>query len=252
MPKGEERPSGSSRRMVREMMMVLENGQAPRRGRNRRGANRGLEVASRIAIGGQRAAGAVSWQFATMRRRHHPFASRDHVAVCPAQYRSQPGSKLSRGELYLLGDGTNALSSCDDPDIGYLIGVGITLAPTIRSTPATYLAASIGWEMPTLLRGRQGSSATPQLRTILPFRDLGLLRVNPAVPASCPGFVLATSGSDQTAGGINGGVCRRRAYKAYFWQAGPARGWLSWIAGPIGRAISRLRRRRAVRRNRYK
>jgi hypothetical protein len=170
----------------------------------------------------------------------------------PRNIGSQPGSKLSRGELYLLGDGTNALSSCDDPDIGYLIGVGITLAPTIRSTPATYLAASIGWEMPTLLRGRQGSSATPQLRTILPFRDLGLLRVNPAVPASCPGFVLATSGSDQTAGGINGGVCRRRAYKAYFWQAGPARGWLSWIAGPIGRAISRLRRRRAVRRNRYK
>jgi hypothetical protein len=35
--------------------------------------------------------------------------------------------------------------------IGYLIGVGIVLAPTIRSTPATYLAASVGREMPYAL-----------------------------------------------------------------------------------------------------
>jgi hypothetical protein len=35
--------------------------------------------------------------------------------------------------------------------ICYLIGVDITLAPTIRSTPATYLAASIGREMPYAL-----------------------------------------------------------------------------------------------------
>ena len=35
--------------------------------------------------------------------------------------------------------------------IGYVIGVGITIAPTIRSTPATYLAASIGRAMPYAL-----------------------------------------------------------------------------------------------------
>ncbi len=34
--------------------------------------------------------------------------------------------------------------------IGYF-GVGITLAPTIRSTPAIYLAASIGREIPYAL-----------------------------------------------------------------------------------------------------
>jgi hypothetical protein len=45
----------------------------------------------------------------------------------------------------------------------------------------------------TLLRGQQGSSATPQLRTILPFRDLGLLRVNPAMPASRPALILPTA-----------------------------------------------------------
>ena len=30
----------------------------------------------------------------------------------------------------------------------YLVGVGIILLPTIRSTPATYLVASMGQEMP--------------------------------------------------------------------------------------------------------
>jgi hypothetical protein len=35
--------------------------------------------------------------------------------------------------------------------IGYLVGVGIVLVPTIRSTPATYLAASVGREMPHAL-----------------------------------------------------------------------------------------------------
>ena len=35
--------------------------------------------------------------------------------------------------------------------IGYFMGVGITLAPMIRATPATYLAASIGREMPYAL-----------------------------------------------------------------------------------------------------
>ena len=32
--------------------------------------------------------------------------------------------------------------------ITYLLGVGIILLPTIRSTPATYLVASMGQEMP--------------------------------------------------------------------------------------------------------
>jgi hypothetical protein len=35
--------------------------------------------------------------------------------------------------------------------IGYLLGVGLALAPTIRSTPATYLAASVSREMPHAL-----------------------------------------------------------------------------------------------------
>jgi hypothetical protein len=35
--------------------------------------------------------------------------------------------------------------------ITYLLGVGIILLPTIRSTPATYLVASIGQEMPYAL-----------------------------------------------------------------------------------------------------
>jgi hypothetical protein len=35
--------------------------------------------------------------------------------------------------------------------ITYLLGVGIILWPTIRSTPATYLVASIGQEMPYAL-----------------------------------------------------------------------------------------------------
>ena len=36
-------------------------------------------------------------------------------------------------------------------------------------------------------------SATPQLRTTLPFQDLGLPKVSPEMPTSRPGFVLATS-----------------------------------------------------------
>jgi hypothetical protein len=35
--------------------------------------------------------------------------------------------------------------------IGYLLGVCIVLLPTIRSTPATYLALSVGREMPYAL-----------------------------------------------------------------------------------------------------
>jgi hypothetical protein len=35
--------------------------------------------------------------------------------------------------------------------ITYLIGVGIVLSPTIRSTPASYLSASIGQQMPYAL-----------------------------------------------------------------------------------------------------
>jgi hypothetical protein len=92
-----------------------------------------------------------------------------------------------------LGDGTNALRSCDDL-IGYVIGVGITLAPTIRSTPATYLAASIGREMRYALAWPARLVRDASIEDDTPFRDLGLPRVNPAMPASRPGLVLAASG----------------------------------------------------------
>ena len=65
----------------------------------------------------------------------------------------------------------------------YLIGAGIALSPTIRSTPASALSASIGREMPyARARGQRCSFETPQLGAILPSPALDLPRVKTVRP----------------------------------------------------------------------